>query len=93
MFVPRTVTAPANTPVTLIFNTSTQAHSLPIPAPISAKKKLVIAAGASDTIAFTTPAPGKYRFLCGLHEDDNMGGTLHVQSHEPGSPVLAAAQQ
>ena len=57
------------------------------------KTKLVIAAGALDMIAFTTPAPGKYRFLCGLHADDNMGGTLHVQSHEPGSPVLAAAQQ
>jgi plastocyanin len=79
MVVPRTVRAPATTPVTLIFNTSTQAHSLPLPALISAKTKLVIAAGASDTIEFTTPVAGKYRFLCGLHADDNMVGTLHVQ--------------
>ena len=80
LFVPRTVEAPANTPVRLIFNnTSTQPHNLLIPAPISAKTKLIVSAGATDTIEFITPAPGKYRFVCSVHEDEGMVGTLQVK--------------
>ena len=68
LFVPRTLEAPADTPVTLTFNnSSTQPHNLQIPPPIKAKTKLV-AAGGSETIAFRTPAAGTYTFFCTLHE-------------------------
>ncbi len=77
-FVPDTVQAPANTPVTLIFNnSSSQHHNLLLPPPISAKTKLVVAAGASDTLKFTTPAAGAYRFWCSIHPA--MEGTLQVK--------------
>ena len=77
-FIPRTVQVPANTSVTLIFNnTSTQPHNLQIPPPIKAKTKLVVAAGTSDTITFTTSAPGSIKFLCTFHE--YMIGTLQVK--------------
>lgn len=77
VFVPRTVEAPANTLVTLTFNnTSTQPHNLQIPPPIKGKTK-IIAAGASETITFTTPAAGSYKFYCTLHE--YMIGTLQVK--------------
>jgi plastocyanin len=77
VFVPRTVEAPANTLVTLTFNnTSTQPHNLQIPPPIKGKTK-IIAAGASETITFTTPAAGSYKFFCTLHH--YMIGTLQVK--------------
>ena len=77
VFVPRTVEAPANTPVKLIFNnTSTQPHNMIIYPPVAAKTKIV-AAGASDTIEFITPGPGVYQFVCSSHE--YMVGRLHVK--------------
>ena len=67
-FVPDTVEAPANTPVTLTFNnTSTQPHNLVFQEGITAKTNDLVAAGASETINFTTPGAGAYEFVCTIH--------------------------
>jgi plastocyanin len=77
-FAPASLEAPANTLGTLIFkNISTIHHNLLFPAPISVKTKLIVAAGASDTITFTTPAAGNYKFYCSIHP--GMEGTLQVK--------------
>ena len=76
-FVPDMVEAPANTPVTLTFNnTSTQPHNLVFQEGITAKTNDLVAAGASETINFTTPAAGTYPFVCTIHP--TMVGTLTV---------------
>ena len=77
-FAPVKLEAPANTQVTLIFkNVSLIHHNLQFPAPIKAMTKLIVPAGKSDTITFTTPAAGTYKFVCSVHE--YMIGTLHVK--------------
>lgn len=77
-FVPNTAQAPANTPVTLTLNnTSTQPHNLAFEQGITAKTDPNVAAGASETITFTTPGAGTYKFVCTIHP--GMEGTLTVQ--------------
>ncbi len=77
-FVPDTATAPANTPVTLTLkNESTQPHNLSFEQGITAKTAPSVAAGQSETISFTTPGAGTYKFVCSIHP--GMVGTLTVQ--------------
>lgn len=77
-FVPDTATAPANTPVKLTLNnTSTQPHNLAFEQGITAKTKDLVAAGSEETISFTTPAAGTYKFVCTIHP--TMVGTLTVE--------------
>ena len=77
-FVPNTAQAPANTPVKLTFdNKSTQPHNLTFQEGISAKTADTVAPGSSETISFTTPAAGSYKWVCTLHP--GMEGTLTVK--------------
>jgi plastocyanin len=76
-FEPKSVTAPANAPVALTFtNHSTLPHNLSFEGEISAKTA-DIGEGVSETINFTTPAPGSYKFVCTIHP--GMEGELAVQ--------------
>lgn len=76
-FQPKSVTAPANTAVTVTFtNHSTLPHNLTFQEPINVKTADV-AGSASETINFTTPAPGSYTFVCTIHP--GMEGELAVQ--------------
>ncbi len=77
-FDPTTVEAPANTAVKLAFNNqSTQPHNLVFQQGIMAQTSPNVAPGASETIEFTTPAAGSYRFVCSLHP--SMEGVLTVK--------------
>ena len=77
-FDPTTVSAPANTAVQLTFtNQSTLPHNLAFNEGITAKTSDNVAAGASETISFTTPGAGAYKFVCTIHP--GMEGTLNVQ--------------
>ncbi len=77
-FDPNTAEAPANTPVKLTFsNKSTQPHNLSFQQGISAKTSDSVAPGASETISFTTPAAGTYKWVCSIHP--GMEGTLTVK--------------
>ena len=78
-FVPTTATAPANTAVTLVFNnlSTSQPHNLKFQEGITAGTADIVAAGASETIQFTTPAAGDYKFICNIHP--GMEGVLTVQ--------------
>ncbi len=78
-FVPTTITAPANTQVSLVFNneSDSQPHNLKFQEGIQAGTADLVAAGASETIQFTTPAAGDYPFICSIHP--TMVGTLTVQ--------------
>lgn len=77
-FDPATAEAPANSPVKLVFNNkSTQPHNLSFQQGISAKTADSVAPGASETIQFTTPAAGTYKWVCTIHP--GMEGTLTVK--------------
>ena len=78
-FVPATVEAPANTAVTLTFtnNSTSTPHNLTFQEGITAKTSPAVAAGASETLQFTTPGAGSYTFVCTLHP--GMEGTLTVK--------------
>ena len=78
-FDPTTVTAAANQEVTLVFtNKSTSVpHNLTFQEGITAKTDPNVAAGQSETLSFTTPGAGTYKFVCTLHP--GMEGTLTVQ--------------
>ncbi len=78
-FEPTTVTAPANTQVSLTFNNQSNSvpHNLKFQEGIQAGTSDNVAAGASETIQFTTPAAGNYKFVCSIHP--GMEGTLTVQ--------------
>ena len=76
-FEPRTIQAPANTPVDLTFNNqSTLPHNLTFEQGPDARTA-DIAGNTSETISFTTPALGTYRFVCTIHP--GMDGELIVQ--------------
>jgi plastocyanin len=76
-FEPATVTAPPDAPVAVTFtNHSTLPHNLTFEDPI-AVKTTDVASGASETLNFTTPAPGTYKFVCTIHP--GMEGELDVQ--------------
>ena len=78
-FVPDTAEAPANAAVKLTFtnNSTSQPHNLFFQQGITAQTEPSIAPGGSQTIEFTTPAAGSYRFVCTLHP--GMEGTLNVK--------------
>jgi plastocyanin len=75
-FEPEEVTAPAGTEVTIWFrNGSGVEHTLTFDDPIQGDTG-VVPAGASGEITFTTPEPGRYRFVCTIHP--GMEGELVV---------------
>ena len=79
-FEPKTVPAPANTNINLIFNNvATVVHNLKFEpsSPITAATADQVPAGESQTLEFTTPGPGSYKFVCTLHP--GMEGQLVVQ--------------
>ncbi len=78
-FEPTTITAPANTQVSLVFNNESNSvpHNLKFQEGIQAGTSDNVAAGASETIQFTTPAAGDYKYICSIHP--GMEGTLTVQ--------------
>jgi plastocyanin len=78
-FIPTTAEAPANTPVklTLRNDSTSQPHNLAFQEGITAKTADLVAAGASETIEFTTPGAGTYKFVCTIHP--GMEGTLTVK--------------
>lgn len=77
-FVPKTVDAPPNTQVSLTFNNhAALAHNLTFKAPINAATAPQVETGKSETITFTTPAPGTYPFDCTIHP--GMEGNLVVK--------------
>ena len=78
-FNPKTATAPANTQVSLTFtnNSDSLPHNLVFQEGIQAKTSDQVAPGKNETISFTTPGAGDYKFVCTLHP--GMEGTLTVQ--------------
>ena len=77
-FVPDQAAVKAGANVRLTFkNASTQPHNLTFQQGIDAKTRQIVAPGESDTIQFTAPAAGNYRFACTIHP--TMTGTLTVQ--------------
>ena len=80
LFVPESVTAPPESEVELIFNNeATVPHNLTFEesTPIEAATEEQLPPGQSQTLNFTTPAPGTYPFVCTIHP--GMDGTLVVQ--------------
>jgi len=77
-FDPDEVSVPAGAKVSVTFeNRSALPHNLTFRAPIDAASDPVVAAGASDTVEFTAPAPGDYVFACAIHP--GMQGKLTVE--------------
>ncbi len=78
-FDPATATAPANTAVELTFtnNSDSQPHNLAFQEGITAATNVNMAPGTSETLSFTTPAAGEYKYVCTIHP--TMVGTLTVQ--------------
>ena len=78
-FIPTTAEAPANTQVQLTFrnDSTSQPHNLVFQEGITAKTADLVAAGASETLEFTTPGAGDYKFVCTIHP--GMEGTLTVK--------------
>ncbi len=77
-FVPETVQAPRETPIVITFvNASTVPHNLTFEGGNYGATDPNVAAGASDTVEFTTPASGALKFVCTLHP--GMEGELVVQ--------------
>jgi glucose/arabinose dehydrogenase/plastocyanin len=76
-FDPATATVPTGVLVRLTFeNRDTVPHNLTFGEPINAKTATVVPPAASETIEFTAPTPGSYKFNCTLHP--GMEGTLQV---------------
>ena len=78
-FDPTTATAPAGSNVRVVFeNRSTSVpHNLTFNEPISKGTATIVDPGASETVEFTAPDPGDYKFVCTLHP--GMEGTLTVE--------------
>jgi plastocyanin len=77
-FLPGEVTAPAHTPLRVVFrNASTQPHNLTFAAPIAGRSRTIVEAGTSDTIELTAREPGRFAFGCTIHM--GMSGTLVVE--------------
>jgi plastocyanin len=78
VFVPNQVDAPPNTAVTLTFtNHAAVPHNLTFQAGVSAQTSPSVGPGTSETLAFTTPGPGTYKFVCTIHP--GMEGRLVVK--------------
>jgi plastocyanin len=77
-FVPDVLAAPAGVLISVTFrNVSSQSHNLTFQAPISVGSRTIVEAGSSDLVVLTTPTPGRYPFVCTIHE--GMTGTLAVE--------------
>lgn len=77
-FEPKSVQAPANTPVKLTFENRAQVpHNLTFQSGVDAKTAGQVPAGQQETISFTTPAAGTYKFDCTIHP--GMEGQLVVK--------------
>lgn len=77
-FAPNNITAPPNTLVKLTLdNKSTQIHNLVFQQGVTVKTADQVAPGSQDTITFTTPGTGTYKFTCSIHP--GMEGTLTVK--------------
>jgi plastocyanin len=85
-FVPNTLTAPANTSITVNYNNNSSIqHNINFfngpdnTAPSLAKTPVVTGPNAIESVTFTTPAqPGNYYFWCDVHAS-GMAGTLVVE--------------
>ena len=85
-FTPNTLTAPANTSVTVNYNNnSNQPHNIQFfngsdsSAPSLGATEVATGPNALRSVTFTTPAqPGTYFFWCDVHTSQ-MAGTLQVQ--------------
>jgi plastocyanin len=79
-FAPAELTAPADTPVRLTFFNGTDApHALVLLGPID-RHGQILYPDQADSLEFTTPAAGSYRFVCNVHE--NMSGALVIVEGE-----------
>jgi plastocyanin len=77
-FEPKTVEAPARTKIKLTFNNrASLAHNLTFQNGIDAKTSNQVPARTSQTITFTTPDAGSYKFVCTIHR--GMEGQLIVK--------------
>ena len=77
-FMPAGIEVPANTAIRLTFrNISTIGHNVTFEQGIAARTIENLEGGWSETIYFTTPAAGSYRFYCRFH--GSMEGTLIVK--------------
>ena len=78
-FDPASVTVPAGSSVSLVFEnrSSSVPHNLTLGPPISKGTATIVDPGASETLEFTAPDPGDYKFMCTLHP--GMEGTLTVE--------------
>lgn len=77
-FAPKSVEAPPKTKIELTFNNrASLAHNLTFQNGIDAKTSDQVPAGTSQTITFTTPDPGTYKFVCTIHP--GMEGQLVVK--------------
>jgi plastocyanin len=78
-FDPDEVGVPVGAQVSVTFeNRAALPHNLTFGEPINVATSPVVAAGASETIEFTAPAPGDYAFNCTIHP--GMQGTLTVEA-------------
>jgi plastocyanin len=76
-FDPAEVTVQAGVNVQVTFeNRASVPHNLTFQAPINVATSMVVAPGTTETVQFTAPPTGQYRFACTLHP--GMGGTLVV---------------
>lgn len=77
-FSPKGIQVPANTAIRLTFrNMSTIGHNVTFEQGVAARTIENLEGGWSETIYFTTPAAGNYRFYCRFH--GSMEGTLAVK--------------
>jgi plastocyanin len=76
-FDPEEATVKTGVQVSLTFeNRDVVPHNLTFGEPINAKTSTVVPPGSSETIQFTAPPPGAYKYLCTIHP--GMEGTLKV---------------
>jgi plastocyanin len=77
-FDPTAATVPAGSNVRLTFeNRSTVPHNLTLGEPINEGTATIVDAGASESLEFSAPEPGDYKFVCTLHP--GMEGVLTVE--------------
>jgi plastocyanin len=78
-FDPTTATVPQGSTVELTFEnrSTTVPHNLTFDAPINEATATIVDPGASESLEFTAPEPGAYKYVCTLHP--GMEGTLTVE--------------
>jgi plastocyanin len=75
---PESVTAPADTRTALSFvNVGNLDHNLVFLDPLNVRTQEIVRPGDSERLVFVTPQPGRYEFVCTIHED--MKGFLLVR--------------